>query len=417
MNKISKNKIIFTLLLILSEKVKSEITFLLVFLQLIIFIFRYGILKEVFNISKYLIFIIIISFFIGNINMLFDSYYIKDILRDIYIFVTPIIYIFYGGYCYYLKYISKIELYQSILNAGVILSIIHILSIIINISSFTLDINNRAIAGTGSIITVLAIIILIFTPKDEQKFLSKSKLNKKIKSTILIISFILYFSRTDIALLLCFIISILLIDKKINILKILKISFITLISSIIIFSILPRNITDSFANKILNSFQEISSKNTDVWDWYSINNNWRGYEVYRAKETIADGNIVDIIAGYGMGKGIELNTKILLGEEYYTKIHILHNGYYYTILKSGIVGVILYSLFLLVLLKTGIKNIFNRRQVFESKLLCGISLGIAFSTIVVSGLYNKGSIFSYCFIIGYLSLLNKEQLNLIKAYS
>lgn len=404
----NKNKIIFILLLTLSEKWNNEILVVLIFIQLIIYILRYGVLKNVFDICKYLIYIFIISFVMSNIHMFYDAYSVNDILRDIYIFITPIIYILYGGYYYYLKLISKYELYQSIVTSGVIISLIHLFEILVNLRIFLLDINNRAIAGTGSIITILAIIILTFIDKNDVKLLSKSKLTKNIKLIILVFSFILYFSRTDIILLLCFVLCMILIQRNINIIKILKIITYGVILSIVIVSIIPSNIIDSFFDKTIKSFQEISSERTEVWDWYNINNNWRGYEIYKAKDTIKNGNVLDVILGNGNGKSIDLDTEILLGEDYYSRISILHNGYYYTILKAGIVGIILYILFAISILIKSIRNIFRYKNIFENKLLCGIVFGILFSTIVVSGLYNKGSIFSYCFIIGYLSIYNER---------
>lgn len=413
MNKVetNKNKIIFILLLTLSEKWNNEILVALICIQLSVYILRYGILKDIFNICKYLIYIFIISVVMSNINIFYSTYSINDILRDIYIFITPIIYILYGGYYYYLKLISKHELYQSIVTSGVIISLIHLFQIFSNLKIFLSDINNRAIAGTGSIITILAIIILIFINKDDASLLFKRRSTKNIKLVILVSSFILYFSRTDIILLLCFVVCMLLIQRNINIIKILKTTIYAGILLIVIVSIMPNNIIDSFINKTIKSFQEISSERTEVWDWYNINNNWRGYEIYRTKETIKDGSILNIVLGNGNGKAVELNTEILLGEDYYSKISILHNGYYYTALKAGIVGVTLYILFAISILRKSIRSIFRCKNIFENKLLCGIVFGILFSTIVVSGLYNKGSIFSYCFIIGYLSLYNKETKN------
>lgn len=405
----SYNEIILILLLVLSEKGKNEFLLLIVLFQLIIYILKYGIYIRVFNICKYLIYIFIIAFIMSSIHIFYNNYLIKDILRDSYIMITPIVYIFYGAYCCYLGKNDKISIFRSVVTAGIIISLIHISKVILNINIVLLDINNRDIAGTGSVITIIAIIILNFSYKNNVKIFAKNRKRKFIKNIILIISFILYFSRTDIALLLCFLGSIMLIHKKINIIKISKVSILSIIMCVAIYVILPKNIVHTFINKTINSINEVSSESTEIWDWYSINNNWRGYEVYRSKETINNGNILDIALGYGMGKAVELNTEILLGEQIYSRITILHNGYYYLLLKSGIFGLIMYILFLIKILFINIKSIISENKVFESQLLCGVSLGIIFSTIVVSGIYNKGSIFSYCLIIGYFSVYNSKE--------
>ena len=74
MNKVetNKNKIIFILLLTLSEKWNNEILVALICIQLSVYILRYGILKDIFNICKYLIYIFIISVVMSNINIFYS---------------------------------------------------------------------------------------------------------------------------------------------------------------------------------------------------------------------------------------------------------------------------------------------------------------------------------------------------------
>ena len=56
------------------------------------------------------------------------------------------------------------------------------------------------------------------------------------------------------------------------------------------------------------------------------------------------------------------------------------------------------------------KQIYN--DDFEAKLLCIIAIAVLFTTLVVTGIYNKGSMFVFCLIIG-ASFYNKNKCSCI----
>lgn len=393
--------ILLVILLILSEKMSWQISFFITVSLLFIYIIKYGIPNKFIDINKELIIIFIIGSLSGVYYVLTGKYELIDCLRDMMIFITPITYITLGIFLSKYKNISEYDIYKTYIYSGIALSILHIGDVIINFKEISLGIENRALSGTGSSITILALIMLIFSEKEFKIAAIKSNFIRKFSILLLLTSFVFYFSRTDLVLFFSFIIVILLVRKKINIKGCLKKIINVILILILVFNIAPRKTMDEFITKLTRSFTEVSSDNS-IWTWDRINTDWRGYEVYRAKIEISGWNSFKYICGAGFGEQVDLGLQMKLGDEWFTKIPILHNGYYYIMLKTGVLGIILYLLFLIKLFIIGCKKILLNKFNFRYKLLCGMSLGLIFSTYVVSGLYNREGILAYCILIGFI---------------
>ena len=169
--------------------------------------------------------------------------------------------------------------------------------------------------------------------------------------------------------------------------------------------IIPKSVTDKFIDKMARSFIEISSDSSKEWDFVRINTDWRGYEVYRTKEEFKTANLNEQLLGYGFGKKINLNVEIYLGVEKFTEIAVLHNGYYYIYLKSGIIGMLLFLSFTSNLFIKYFRISRKYQQLIEGKILIGISLWMLLATYVVAGPYNPKYAFTFCMLIGYLTIL------------
>jgi hypothetical protein len=95
-----------------------------------------------------------------------------------------------------------------------------------------------------------------------------------------------------------------------------------------------------FIDKVLRSFEEIRI------DEYYVRNrieaNWRGYETARALRTYKDGRPDEWILGRGLGSTVDLGLGLELGAgphgDRTRYAPVLHNGYLFVLVKSGLVG-------------------------------------------------------------------------------
>ncbi|CEQ31481.1 Lipid A core-O-antigen ligase and related enzymes [[Clostridium] sordellii] len=392
----NKQVIFLSLLLVMSEVIDAEIFLFVITLYLSMMTFKVGIIKKALKINIYLISIFIIGFTVGIIQLAINSYDIRDFFRDMSRFLTPIIFITYGIYLRFNKKVNIKKIYISIINAAIIIEIRHLLLIFFNMKNIINGLSIRGIGGNGSYITMIAIIILLFYKDNDDLYYFGTRIKKYTIITCLLTLFISYLSRTHLIIFLIGITINIFITRKIRFKKVVSCIIYILILSVIGLIIIPENTLNQFINKFSNSINEISA-NSEQWNELSINNNWRGYEVYRTKELFKEVNSKELLFGFGFGKRVDLNTGIYLGDQKFYSIPILHNGYYYILLKSGIFGLIIYITFTIKIILRNYNKIYN--DDFESKLLCIIGISILFTTYVVTGIYNRGSMFVFCLII------------------
>jgi hypothetical protein len=148
----------------------------------------------------------------------------------------------------------------------------------------------------------------------------------------------------------------------------------------------PKNDITTFHGKIARS---VSEQVTAKYKNYSeLNLNWRGYETYRAFKTYISGNAEQLVLGQGFGSLVDLGLTMKLAGIDYKKIPILHNGYAYVLVKTGIIGLILYIFFYFNLITISLKrrNSIYIEQVLLSRLLLGCTLSLMLAMFVVGGM-------------------------------
>ncbi|MGC3977978.1 MAG: hypothetical protein QM751_06935 [Paludibacteraceae bacterium] len=64
-----------------------------------------------------------------------------------------------------------------------------------------------------------------------------------------------------------------------------------------------------------------------------------------AIDTYADGNFLELFFGKGLGQLIDLKMYIELAGTDWRYIPVLHNGYAYILVKTGIIGVLFFVIF------------------------------------------------------------------------
>ena len=155
---------------------------------------------------------------------------------------------------------------------------------------------------------------------------------------------------------------------------------------------------ESFLYKIQIAPSEIFEARIDREDHTDLWDHWRAYEAKRAIYLMNQnpGSYV-----YGMGHGSMVNLKFfaaLTGSKHdrgLKYISELHNGYIYVLYKTGLIGIVVYMLFLLglylrIYANRGMANVF----------ISGIGLIYLFTTLIITGIYNARDII--IFVLGAL---------------
>lgn len=150
----------------------------------------------------------------------------------------------------------------------------------------------------------------------------------------------MFASRTYLIITFCFLL--LLIADRIKRLWIPPVILLMVIAfTLIPFDALKVNSDGTFMGKIMGSFSEVSiGQYTSEQD---INMQYRGYESFMALKGYTEGDTKNWIFG-GLGKLIDLKTFVRLGEDTdFQFIPVLHNGWLYILVKTGIVGIMVYA--------------------------------------------------------------------------
>lgn len=154
--------------------------------------------------------------------------------------------------------------------------------------------------------------------------------------------------------------------------------------------------------KLANSVDEVMLR--DYTRAGDIALHWRGYESYMAMQTYLDGGWLNLAAGHGLGKLIDLKTYTLLGGQEFRFIPVTHNGYMYVLVKTGAIGLALYLWYLYLFYRDGSVIVLSKesRDVFAGRMIVALSLVLGFTTFVVAGYFNKSAMVSAMFLLGLL---------------
>ncbi|MGB0891027.1 MAG: O-antigen ligase family protein [Flavobacteriaceae bacterium] len=374
---------------------------------IIIFLFASKLSKNLINISSYLILIILIA----TISSFFQDKTSYNFIKDVAYFTKPILAII-AGYLLAKQIKTINRLLKNIIFVTAILSIIHLIKILTQVDFSTDSISEiRKFGGYSNLLQVFALTILIGSYKYKFLDVFKSKLLKRIVLITITTSFILYFSRTMVIAFLILGLSVFGYLKLTQ--KGVKYASITILCIGLFYVYLfNSNIErdkpgiESFLYKMKIAPSEIfslidkkrMSDHAYLWD------HWRAYEATMAIEQI--NTVPTFIAGKGLGALVDLKMSVFLGGEKMRYIPKLHNGYVNLFFKSGILGVVIYLLFLINLYIF----VYSKSKKEESKvinnLIGGIGVYFIFSSLIINGIYNVEDL--NMFILGFLFFLRKE---------
>ena len=345
---------------------------------------------------------------LGFLGTLINKHSLFNILKDIFHFLKPILGLLIG-YLFFTK-INNFKIFvKTIVIAGLFSELIHF--ILVAFFSRTETVSDLRELGRDNFLELFALFFLGYYKKFKQENLFESKTVFRIIFYMLLLSCVLYFSRTMI------VIAILLFLSVYGYTKITK-TTLKIISIFTIFIVLfyaylfsiklnrNGNSLESFLYKVQIAPSEIlktkidRNNHKDLWD------HWRGYEAKRAFALMKD-NPSSYVFGCGHGSMVNLkfyapltNNKKDKGLKYISE---LHNGYAFVFYKTGIIGVIFYFLFFIRLYK----KIYINKQ-FVTIFISAIGIAFLFTTLTITGIYNTKD--TIVFILGGLLFFEHKQL-------
>jgi hypothetical protein len=164
-----------------------------------------------------------------------------------------------------------------------------------------------------------------------------------------------------------------------------------------------------FWGKTARSLDELRVE--EYADLKSINVNWRGYETARALKHFESGSIANWLFGYGFGAQVDLGLPMQLGgtpenNGFTRSIPIFHNGYIYLLIKGGILSIVLFgyaatSLYMIGRRLAGSADIGWYSA--PARVMQAVTLSIAITTWLISGVFNKADMFAFLLAAGFLA--------------
>lgn len=360
-----------------------------------------------FRIQKKVLFLtapMIVFMIIGLIGLYQNALY--NVFKDFWYTANPVLALI-TGYILMRRIKDLSSLFRIVILASVAISLFHILKFVINPSLLFEPVDIlREKAGSGYFLTVLAIPIIVACRKNEIELFRGSTWITKSILALCLFSLVLSFSRTfwiSLVLMLLQIYGVLSIKnlKKILLLCVIIISFL-----VFMFLIPPSEQTGPDATlrgKAAYSFKEIVIRNYVAKK--DIAQNWRGYESFRAIKTYLEGSGTQYITGRGFGTLVDLGFHIKLGgEKEFRYIPILHNGYMYILVKTGLVGLFIYLYFFIRIISQGRK--YERTSFTDVRLagnlIVALSIVILATTFVIAGFFNKSTLLPAIMLLGAL---------------
>lgn len=351
---------------------------------------------------------------IGIISSLFYEKILYNWIKDILYFLKPIFGITLG-YLLMKKINNKSFFLKTLIYMSLLFAVFHIISVLINTDFSTDSINDiRNANGLANPLELLSLIVLISSYR--YNYLQVVNKRKGLLIFILSLSVILYFSRTMVV---AFVIMLITVNgyAKLTVKGFtygIALFVLTGLFYFYLFSIdLKRDQPgiESFLYKMKIAPSEIffPAKNINTKNHAELWDHWRAYEAKMAYKQMKL-HPISFLNGYGFGSLVDLKFIAPLNEQGMRYIPILHNGYFFVLFKTGIIGLFFYLSFLFLLYLQSYKNRISIDEQVVRNLISAIGLFFIFSSLIVTGIYNLEE--NYTFILGgFLFLLSNITTN------
>lgn len=347
-----------------------------------------------------IIFPIITIFFLGFIGTIIYNNPIVFTLKDVFHFIKPLQGILIGYF--FFKTINNSKLFiRTIVETAFLSAIIHFFILFVFVDLISGSIQAIREYTRDNFLELVAIFFLGYYKAFFKEELFDSKSKARLIFIVLLISCILYFSRTMMVGALILFLSVKNYTRITQ--KSIKIILIAFFGVFLLYGYLYSVRIDrdepgleAFLYKVKIAPEELFQTKIDREDHKELWDHWRGYEAKRAFALMEE-RPLSYLLGTGYGSLVNLKFKApLAGNEKGMKfISELHNGYPYVLYKTGIVGLILYLTFLF-----GLYKIIYSRISFETIFISALGVFYMFTTLTITGIYNSSD--TTVFILGAL---------------
>lgn len=247
----------------------------------------------------------------------------------------------------------------------------------------------RFVVASGSPACILSLVVAAYSEQFNLKIF-KTAWGRYLTIVLNLIAIYLFAGRTYWVML--FIYVILFSVKTMRKDRLMFYGFLFL-GALLLFSVIIKSKTgltfqNSMLYKLLYSFAEI--RVSDFSDYEDVNTYYRGYEAYRSWITFTEGSLAEKIFGGGYGQLVKLDTEVWLDGRYWSAVPIVHNGFFFILVKEGAMGLVLILLFFWYLVRTGMKS-FNSSDPsgqFMSVFILSSAASMFMTNFVVSGLFS-----------------------------
>lgn len=326
----------------------------------------------------------------------------RDVLRDIAYALTPISLMLIG---YWIANRSEMWPYflKVMILCGFIISLSHLSEFALNPKLLTaelVDVRTSVGSSSGGRLVVLSLVLSVFQYRLGLGSLFFRFVPRVIILPALLSSFVLSYSRTDFFVCLVLSLSLWGAFTKINIRFMLTVVALVL-GVVTLVLLVPNDGSITFGSKLANSLSEVTVAN--YHDAQDINDHWRGYEAYKAVESYLSGNALQLVLGQGFGALADLGLYMNLGGKDFRYIAVFHNGYAYILLKTGILGIALYLLFYISVIRNSIRysKSSNKEQNSLARLMMGSVLSLVLIMFVIGGMAQIHGV-ELVLLLGYL---------------
>ena len=341
-----------------------------------------------------------IIFFIGFIGMVFFKRPLGLALKDVFHFIKPIQGILIG-YFFYQIVDNKKVFFQALIKGALISASIHIFIVLFftNISSGSIHAIREF--TRDNYLELFALFFILYYKFFFKEELIKNSLSRKLIVFILLISCVLYFSRTMMVASLIILLSIYGYTKLT--LKSLKFLSLMIVAILLFYSYLysvtiDRDATgiEAFFYKVKIAPAELFETKIDRENHQELWDHWRGYEAKRAFALMNEQPISYLTGtGYGSVVNLKFNAPLDGGKKGMKYISELHNGYPYLLYKSGLFALVSYFAFLFLMYKK-----IYLKFTFETVFISAMALFYFFTTLTITGIYNTND--TIVFVLGAL---------------
>lgn len=348
------------------------------------------------NISSSAALLIIILFglvLIGSITVFAPENDYYFFTKDLVYFLRPITVIA-SGYFITMRLENKKSFLNILVLMGFYFAFMHLFKMAVNFTIIPADTTRiRTYFGRYNHVESIALILIICVKELPMKK-TRYKFFYQLMVACLIVSFLFYFSRTMILVVISMSMA------YYGYLKLNQKSAMVLAGMLILGSIgiailsnyEPEKengvVVDSFFSKLKNSFDEsFSLKNVDVTslDRRVLWKHWRAYEAHMVYGEVDKEK--QWLTGQGFGSTVDIGFEAKLDGEMTQHLSLTHNGFAYLYLKTGIFGLVIYFLMVLYLYSFAYASQERKLQKIGNNLLVACTFYILISSFVVTGIF------------------------------